>query len=94
MRNRTNKKLSPRKTEILELISIDIAGPFLTSLRGDTVMMEIVDNASRKNWSILMKSKDEAIPQLHKLKLREELQTCMKIKRICTDDAPELIKLL
>jgi hypothetical protein len=71
MKNKTNKKLSPRKTEILELISIDMAGPFPTSLRGNTVMMEIVDNGSRKKWSIPMKSKDEAIPQLYKFKLRE-----------------------
>jgi hypothetical protein len=36
-------------------------------------MTEIIDNASRKNWSIPMKSKDEAIPDLHKFKVREEL---------------------
>jgi hypothetical protein len=57
-------------------------------------MMEIVDNASRKNWSIPMKSKDKAIPQLQKFKLREELQTGKKIKRTRTDNAPELMKLL
>jgi hypothetical protein len=94
MKNKTNKKLSPRKTDILELISIDIAGSFPSSLRGNTVMMEIVNNVSRKNWSIPMKSKDEAIAQLHKVKLREELQTGKKIKRTRTDNAPELIKLL
>jgi hypothetical protein len=32
MKNRISRKLSPRKTDILELISIDIAGPFPTSL--------------------------------------------------------------
>jgi hypothetical protein len=94
MKNKTNKQLPPSRTEILELISIDIAGPFQTSLRGNTLMMEIVDNGSRKNWSIPMKSKDEAIPELHKFKLREELQTGKEIKRTCADNAPEVIKLL
>jgi hypothetical protein len=55
MKNKTTKKSFSRKTEILKLILIDIAGPFPSSLRGNTVMMEIVDNASRKNWSIPMK---------------------------------------
>jgi hypothetical protein len=73
MQNRTNKKLSPRKTEILKLISIDIASPFPTSLQGTTIMMKIVDNATRKNWSNPMKSKNQAILQFHKFKLREEL---------------------
>jgi hypothetical protein len=86
IKNKISRKLSPRKTDILELITIDIAGAFLTSLRGNIVMMEIVDNSSRKNWSIPMKSNDEAIPQLYKFKLREELQTGKKIKRTRTDN--------
>ncbi len=36
LRNRTNKRLSPWKELILALVSIDIAGPFLPSVRGNT----------------------------------------------------------
>jgi hypothetical protein len=35
LRNRTNKTLSPWKESILALVSIDVAGPFLPSLRGN-----------------------------------------------------------
>jgi hypothetical protein len=52
MRNKISKKLARHKAEVLQLISLDIAGPFTKSLRGNRYFMQIIDNYTRKNWSI------------------------------------------
>lgn len=48
LRNRTNHKLSPWKESILALVSIDVAGPFLPSMRGNKWFCQIVDNSTRR----------------------------------------------
>jgi hypothetical protein len=94
MRNRTSKKLSPWKEELLELVSIDIAGPFPTSVVGNRYFLEIVDNKCRKIWVIPLKTKDGAIPELCKWKNVVELQTGQKLRAVCSDNAPELKAIL
>ncbi|KAI1003486.1 hypothetical protein K3495_g4722 [Podosphaera aphanis] len=90
MRNKISKILAPHKKESLELISFDIAGPFPTSLRGNRYFLQIIDNWSRRIWSIPLKSKDQAIQELKKFKLREERQTGKQLKAARSDNAPEL----
>ncbi|KAI0993875.1 hypothetical protein K3495_g14309, partial [Podosphaera aphanis] len=90
MRNKISKILAPHKREPLELISFDIAGPFPTSLRGNRYFLQVVDSWSRRLWSIPLKTKDQAIHELRKLKLREEKQTGKMLKAARSDNAPEL----
>jgi hypothetical protein len=94
MRNRTSKTLAVHKREALELVSLDIAGPFPTSLRGNRYFMQIIDNFTRKNWSIPLKTKGEAMTSLRSWKVKEELQTGKKVKAARSDNAPELKNVL
>lgn len=89
MRNKISKALSPHKKEALELISFDIAGPFPNSLRENRYFMQVVDNWSRRTWSIPLKTKDQAISELRKLRVREERQTGKLLKSARSDNAPE-----
>lgn len=90
MRNRINKTLAEHKKEVLALVSLDLAGPFPTSLRGNHYLMQIICNHSRKNWSIPLKTKDQSIPELRRWKAKVELQTGKKVKACRSDNAPEL----
>lgn len=90
MRNKISKTLAEHKKEILALVSLDLAGPFPTSLRGNNYLMQMICNYSRKNWSIPLKSKDQAIPELRRWKAKVELQTGKKVKACRSDNAPEL----
>jgi hypothetical protein len=90
MRNKISKTLAEHKKEMLALVSLDLAGPFPTSLRGNNYLMQIICNYTRKNWSIPLKSKDQAIPELRRWKAKVELQTGKKVKACRSDNAPEL----
>ena len=52
IRNRISKLLSLRKPNALDLISIDICGPLPPLLNSNYYFIEIVDNATRKIWSL------------------------------------------
>ncbi|KAI0997587.1 hypothetical protein K3495_g10600 [Podosphaera aphanis] len=88
LRNRTNKTLSPWKESILALISIDVAGPFLPSIRGNTWFCEVIDNSTRRAWTILGKTKSELMLKLEKSK--KELATNLKIIAVRSDNAAEI----
>lgn len=94
MRKRTSKVLAEHKDRKLALLSIDIAGPFPTSIRGFRYFAEVIDNWSRKVWTLLLKRKDDIIPALDQLALQVERQTGEKIIATRTDNAGELIKVL
>ena len=94
MRNRTSKTLAVHKKEALELVSLDIAGPFPTSLRGNRYFLQLIDNFTRKNWSIPLKAKSEAMDALRSWRVKEELQTGKKVKAARSDNAPELKNVL
>jgi hypothetical protein len=94
MRNRTSRVLAEHKKEALQLVSLDIAGPLPTSLRGNRYFMQIIDNYTRKNWSIPLKSKDEAMSALRSWRVKEERQTGREVKAARSDNAPELKNVL
>jgi hypothetical protein len=94
MRNRTRRELAPHQPAKLELVYLDIAGPFPTSIRANRFFLQIVDSYSRRVWSIPLATKDEAIPAIRKWRKKEELLTDKKVKRARTDNAPELRKVL
>jgi hypothetical protein len=94
MRNQISKQLSAHKPTKLELIFVDIAGPFITSLRSNRYFIEIVESWSRKIWEIPLEHKGDAIEKLRVWKKKEELATGCKLKAARTDNAPELKKIL
>ena len=90
MRKKMSKKLAQHKAEALALVSIDIAGPFVMSIRGYTYFLQIIDNYTRKVWTIPLKTKDEAIPRLQAWRLKQERRTGKKVIACRSDNAPEL----
>jgi hypothetical protein len=94
IRNRTRRELAPHLPDKLELVYLDIAGPFPVSIRANRFFLQIVDSYSRRVWSIPLATKDEAIPAIRKWRKIEELLTDKKVKRARTDNAPELRKVL
>jgi hypothetical protein len=88
------KQLSPWKDRILELVSIDACGPLPKSLRGNTIFSQIVDNASRKEWTIAAKSRDELVIKLGRWKTRVENKCGLKIGGVQVDNASEFVSLL
>ena len=88
--NRRNHQLSPRKPEILALISINICGQLPLSREGYAYFLEIVDNHSRRTWLLFLKKRSDTIEALKRWKLRTECETGAKIKAVRSDNAPEL----
>ncbi|KAI0991928.1 hypothetical protein K3495_g16259, partial [Podosphaera aphanis] len=52
IKNRFSKRLSPHQAKRLAILSVDIAGPFPTSIRGNSYFAEVIDSWSRKVWII------------------------------------------
>ncbi|KAI0991970.1 hypothetical protein K3495_g16216, partial [Podosphaera aphanis] len=94
MKRKISKILEKHQENPLALISIDIAGPFVKSIRGFEYFLQIIDSYSRKIWTIPLKSKDQAIPVLTKWKLKEERRTGKCVIACRSDNAPELKKIM
>jgi len=94
MRNLIKKKLVIPKKNKLEMIYIDIAKPFTKILQKNIQLLKIVNNAIKKTWSLLLKTKNKTIPILQNWKKQEKLQTGTKVKIIRSDNAPKLKKVI
>jgi Reverse transcriptase (RNA-dependent DNA polymerase) len=94
LRNRTSKTLSPWKESILALVSMDVAGPFLSTVRGNRYFAQVVDNATRKTWSYVDKTKSGLMIQIRKWKTTEETRTQLKLGAVRSDNAAEIRELL
>lgn len=92
MRKKKSKKLAEHKDEVLALVSLDVAGPFLRSYRGYKYFAELIDNYTRMTWTIPMKSRDEIYEKLDEWVVQVERQTKKKLVCTRTDNAPELLK--
>ncbi|KAK6585469.1 hypothetical protein PZA11_002196 [Diplocarpon coronariae] len=90
LRNRTRTELSPWKDSILALISIDTAGPFTTSIRGNNWFSQIVDNSTRQTWTICARTKSELMEKLETWKVTEERRTQLKLMAVRSDNASEI----
>jgi hypothetical protein len=60
------------------------------SIRGYVYFLQIIDNYTRKVWSIPLKTKDEAIPRLQAWRLKQERRTGKKVVACRSDNAPKL----
>lgn len=94
LRNKTSKILSPWKESILALVSMDVAGPFLPTIRGNRFFAQVVDNATRKTWSFVDKTKSGLMTQIRRWKVTEEKRTQLKLLAVRSDNASEIRELL
>jgi hypothetical protein len=94
MRKRQSKTLADHKQQPLALISFDVAGPFPTSYRGYKYFGEIIDNWSRKTWTLLFKSREEVLPKLNRWRKSVERNSGYKVLATMTDNAPEILQTL
>jgi hypothetical protein len=90
MRNRRNHSLSERKDQKLDLVSIDIAGPFPMSINGYRYFLQIVDNYTRYVWTINLKAKSDAKLELDRWRHRVEDQSQLRLRAVRSDNAAEL----
>jgi hypothetical protein len=94
MRNRINVRVSERKDNLLDLVSIDIYGPLPVALSGARYFLEAVDNHTRKSWVMPLRSRQEAKPTLKKWRRNQELLSSFKLKAIRSDNASKLKNIL
>ena len=93
IKNRFSKMLSPHQRRPLAVISVDIAGPFPISVRGNSYFAEIIDNWSRKVWIIPLAKRSDLAVKLDELSIILERQTGEKILAARSDGAPEILGL-
>ena len=89
LRNKTSKVLSPWKESILALVSVDVAGPFLSTVRGNRFFAQVIDNATRKTWSFVDKTKSGLM-----MRATEEKRTQLNLGAVRSDNAAEIRELL
>jgi len=88
--NRKGHEISEHKAAILNLISVDICGPLPLSRDGYAYFLEIVDNHSRKTWTIPLKRREDAPEALRKWRLKVELQSGSQVLSVRSDNGTEL----
>ena len=93
-KKKINRIVALRKDNLLDLISINICGLLLKSLVGNTTFLEIVDNYSRKVWTICTKDRKSIPSELDTWKTTVELQTGQKLKAVRLDNAMELLSVV
>lgn len=90
MKNKKGHHVSNRKAASLSLISIDVCGPLPESWAGYHYFLEIVDNYSRKVWTIALKRREEVPRVLNEWRVKAELQGGAKLAAVRSDNATEL----
>ena len=94
MKKKINRVVTLRKKNILNLISIDACESLSKSLVKNIIFLEIVDNYSRKIWTICTKDRKSISVELDTWKTIMELQTGRKLKVIRLDNALELLSIV
>ena len=89
-RNKRAHQVSERKLAILALISIDICGQLPLSHEGHAYFLEIIDNYSRKIWTIPLKRREDAPKALREWRVKTELQSGARVMAVRSDNATEL----
>lgn len=82
-----SQKASPSPTKkysqkLLQLVHLDLAGPFVTSLGGASYFVGFTDDFSRYSVIYFLKTKSEAISAFQSYKSEAELQTLHQIQCI------------
>ncbi|GAU48263.1 hypothetical protein TSUD_405090 [Trifolium subterraneum] len=89
-RNVFTKELPMRSSSVLEVVHLDVCGPFdEISLVGNRYFITFVDEFTWKMWIYLIQTKDEAFVVFKKFKALVENQSNRRIKILRTDGGGE-----
>lgn len=77
--------------DILELLHVDLAGPFSNSIKGGKYFMVIVDDRSRYYEVYILKNKSEALGFMKRFTQLHETHTGKKVKCIRSDNGGEFL---
>ena len=94
MINKREHYISPQKSNILDLVSIDICKSLSMFWAEYQYFLKIIDNHSRRTWLSFLKNRSGAIPELQKWRQKVELETGCKLAAVHSDNAPELKSIL
>lgn len=76
---------------ILELLHVDLAGPFTNNIQGGKYFMVIVDDRSRYYEVYILKHRSEALGFIKRFTQLDETRTGKKVKRIRSDNGGEFL---
>jgi transposase InsO family protein len=87
---RFQKTILHRVSQVLELIHIDLVGPFKAAfLRGSRYFIEFTDDYSRKSWEYFMKQKGKSFQKFREFKARVGKETWQFIITLGSDHGGE-----
>jgi hypothetical protein len=76
-----------RATQKLEKVWVDLIGPMhVTSASGNRYIMDLLDDYTSKCWSMPLKSKDQAFPELQAWELAREKETGLTVGNYIVDN--------
>ena len=90
----THHALSEYKKESLNLVSIDIYGPFPASYSDNTHILEIKDNYTRYSWSKPYKNRKNTVRLFQHWRVETETEINKQFKTVRLDNTPELLATL
>lgn len=90
IRQYVNHTVAERREGVLDSVSCDIHGPLPTSRNGNQYFTNLVDNATRKGWTICTPDRKSVPAELDKWKAMVELEIGKKLKALRVDNATEL----
>ena len=94
MKKKINRVVTSRKENILNLVLIDACESLSKSLVENITFLEIVDNYSRKIWTICTKNRKSILVELDIWKTTVKFQIERKLKVIRLDNALELLSIV
>ena len=81
------RKADGKATRRLEKVWVDLSGPMdVKSVHGNYYIMNVIDDFSSYLWSIPLKTKDQAYPELRAWELARENETGTKVGTYRTDN--------
>ena len=84
------KTSSERKSNILDLVYSDVCGPMeIESIGGNKYFVTFIDDASRKLWVYILRTKDQVFQVFPKFHALIERETGRKLERLRTDNGGE-----
>lgn len=86
-----NYTVVERREGVLDSVSCDIHGPLPTSRNRNRYFTNLVDNTTRKGWTIYTPNRKLVLVELDKWKVIVELEIGKKLKALRVNNAIELI---
>ena len=83
------KEGASRSSDLLEIVHIDISGPYSTTICGSRYFLTFIDDFSRYGYLYLIKEKSDALDKFKVFKLEDEKQIGKVIKIVRSDRGGE-----